>query len=125
MTDKAFKKLLDESLKPLQEGLGEMRQELGTLRQDTESGFSEVKDTQKIHAEKLDALWDQTEELTVDMTEVKEMIGGMESRASQRDRHLDLTGDKVIDHEQRLKDIESVPVVAHELRLKKTKGQVK
>lgn len=45
MNKNDFKKLLDESLKPLQEGLEEVKQDLDTVKQD----LKEVKQTQQSH----------------------------------------------------------------------------
>ncbi len=70
---------------------------------------------------KLDVLWDQTVKLTEDVDEVKVTVNKLEGRADQIDRKLDKVIDTQIDHGNRLEDIEQLPVIAHELKLKKHK----
>ncbi len=73
------------------------------------------------HTRKLDILWDQTSRLTVDMGNVKEDIDGLKNRVEQMDRKLDQVIDKNIDYGNRINNIEQIPIVAHELKLKRRK----
>ena len=64
MNQDDFKKLLDESLKPIQTGLNEVRQDVSTLKEDVSTlkedvlkvkeDLQEVKDTQESHTEMLE-----------------------------------------------------------------------
>lgn len=104
MTDKdakRFENTIKDTIRPLQESVDEMYQ--------TVAG----------HTKKLDALWDQTVRLTVDMEEVKTAFGKLEGGIDQMDRKLDKVIDTNIDYGNTIKDIEQIPVIAHELKLKK------
>lgn len=76
--------------------------------------------------EKLDALWDQTAKVTEDLngvkaglTEVKETVEKLEFRVDTIDRKIDRLLDDSLEHKSRLDDIEALPSIAHELKLKK------
>ncbi len=53
----------------IQDDLNQIR---GVVKEEIDSALEPIKGTLADHSKKLDALWDQTVELTEDMTEVKE-----------------------------------------------------
>ena len=71
---------------------------------------------------------DSVKQLSTDVGDfiAENLFPMIEEKADKTDidrleRKLDRVLDKSIDHEHRIKDIEQVPVVAHELRFKKSK----
>ncbi len=84
-----------------------------------DSVLETISDDQKHQTKLLNTLWDQTVEVTASLEGIKESINQLETRIDQKDRYLDNTTDKVLNHETRIKDIEAVPIIAHQIKVKK------
>jgi len=100
MNPNDFKKLLDESLKPLKKDLKEVREEIAASEKRI------VKDIVDFVSDHLIPIIDEKADKT-DMDRVE--------------RKLDLYIDKTIVLKSRVDDIESLPTVAHELTVRKNK----
>lgn len=107
---------------------GVIKEEIGSALEpvkdrlsDVEGHFNDPKTGLKKINQKLDALWDQTVRLTEDMEEVKITVNKLDGRVDQMDRKLDRVIDTNIDYGNRLEDIAQIPVIAHELKLKRHK----
>lgn len=128
MTDEDVNKIggmVDSKLETFREDLkGDIDSALEPVKDrlsNVEGHFNDPKTGLKRINQKLDALWDQTVRLTEDTEEVKNTVNKLEGGVDRMDRKLDRVIDTNIDYGNRVEDIEQIPVIAHELKLKRHK----
>lgn len=69
----------------------------------------------------IEAIRDDVGDLKKTVSGLDKRVGSLETRVGQMDNKLDHFSDKVIEHESVLKQTQSIPVIAHELKRKRSK----
>ena len=63
----------------------------------------------------------EIETIRDDVSTLKDDVGVLRTRVTQIDNKLDVMNDKILDHGNKIKNIERIPAIAHDLKNKKSK----